>query len=120
MDDIDGTEMHAASKSASSGRRKIPIAFYLKTDRFGDFWASEWFESIPSDLATCRAVVASGQRRAARRRVSGLRKCQKTLDFSVKNFTDKSEVFCIFENNEILVEFKDVAPSHRWSYSFLL
>ena len=100
MDDIDGTEMHAASKSASSGRRKFPIAFYLRTDRFGDFWASEWFEGIPSDLATCRAVVASGQRRAARRRVSGLRKCQKTVDFSLKKITDKSEVFCIFENSE--------------------
>ena len=47
MDDIDGTEMHAASKSASSGRRKFPIAFYIKTNQFGDCWASEWFEGIP-------------------------------------------------------------------------
>ena len=30
MDDIDGREMNVASKSASSGRRKFPIAFFLK------------------------------------------------------------------------------------------
>ena len=77
MDDIDSTKMHVASKSASSGRRKIPIAFYLKTDRFEDFWASEWFEGIPSDVGTCRAVVASGQRRTARRLASGASKCKK-------------------------------------------
>ena len=46
MNGIDGNEMHLASKSASSGRRKIPLSFYLKSDRFGDFWASEWFEGI--------------------------------------------------------------------------
>ena len=46
MDDVDNKDMHLASKFASSGRRKIHVGFYLKSDRFGDFSASEWFESI--------------------------------------------------------------------------
>ena len=73
--------MHLASKSASSARHKIHIRFYLKSDRFGDFWASGRFEGIRSDFGTCRAAVASGQRRAARRLGSGSGKRQKTLDF---------------------------------------
>ena len=82
MDGIGNKEMHLASKSASSGRHKILVRFYLKSDRFGDFWASGRSESIRSDFGTCRAVVASGQRRTARRLASGPRKCKKTLDFS--------------------------------------
>ena len=100
MDRIDHKEMHLASKSASSGRHTSLVRFYLKSDRFGDFWASGRSEGIRSDFGTCRAVVASGQRRAARRQVSGPRTCEKTLGFSVKKITDKSEVFCVFENNE--------------------
>ena len=78
------------------------VRFYLKSNRFGDFWASEWFEGIRSDFGTCQAVVASGQRRTARRLASAPRKCKKkTLDFSVKNNTDKCNVFFyIFENSE--------------------
>ena len=73
--------MHLASKSASSGRHKILVRFYLKSDRFGYFWASGRFEGIRSDFGTYRAAVASGQRRAARRLGSGSGKLQKTLDF---------------------------------------
>ena len=46
MDDIDNKEINLASKSTDLDKRKIPIAFYLKSDRFGDVWASEWFEGI--------------------------------------------------------------------------
>ena len=48
--------MHLASKSASSGRHKIHVRFYLKSDRFGHFWASGRFECIRSDFGTCRAA----------------------------------------------------------------
>ena len=96
MDGIDNKEMHLASKSASSGRHKILVRFYLKSDRFGDFWASGRSEGIRSDFGTCRAVVASGQRRTARRLASGPRKCKKTLDFSMKNVTDKCDGFLHF------------------------
>ena len=81
MDGLDSKEMHLASKSASSGRHKIHVRFYLKSDRFGYFWASGRFEGIRSDFGTYRAAVASGQRRAARRLGSGSGKLQKTLDF---------------------------------------
>ena len=43
---IDNKEINLASKSTDLDKRKIPIAFYLKSDRFGDVWASEWFEGI--------------------------------------------------------------------------
>ena len=56
MDRIDHKEMHSASKSASSGRHKIHVRFYLKSDRFGHFWASGRFECIRSDFGTCRAA----------------------------------------------------------------
>ena len=46
MDDIDNKEMHLVSKFTDLDKRKIPVAFYLKNDRFGDVWASEWFEGI--------------------------------------------------------------------------
>ena len=46
MDDIDNKEINLASKSTDLDKRKIPIAFYFKSDRFGDVWASEWFEGI--------------------------------------------------------------------------
>ena len=46
MDDIDNKEMHLASKFTDLDKRKIPVAFYLKSDRFGDVWASDWFEGI--------------------------------------------------------------------------
>ena len=80
-DGIGNKEMHLASKSASSGKHKILIRFYLKSDRFGDFWASGRSEGIRSDFGTCRAVVASGQRRTARRLASGPRKCKKNIRF---------------------------------------
>ena len=48
--------MHSASKSASSGRHKVHVRFYLKSDRFGHFWASGRFECIRSDFGTCRAA----------------------------------------------------------------
>ena len=54
MDGIDHKEMHLASKSASSGRHKIHVRFYLKSDRFGDFWASEWSQGFRSDFGTSR------------------------------------------------------------------
>ena len=40
------------SSRRSIARLQIPLSFYLKSDRFGDFWASEWFEGIlkPPDL----------------------------------------------------------------------
>ena len=46
MDDIDNKEINLASKSTDLDKRKIPIASYLKSDRFGHVWASEWFEGI--------------------------------------------------------------------------
>ena len=50
MDGIDGNKMHLAGKTASSGRLQIPLGFYQKSDRFGDFGASgngsEAFEAI--------------------------------------------------------------------------
>ena len=76
MDGIDNKEMHLASKSASSGRHKILVRFYLKSDRFGDFWASGRFEGIRSDFGTCRAVVAPRRRRTARGLGSGSGKCK--------------------------------------------
>ena len=56
MDGIDLKEMHLASKTASSGRHKIHVRFYLKSYRFGYFWASGRFECIRSDFGTCRAA----------------------------------------------------------------
>ena len=81
MDGIDHKEMHLASKSASSGRHEFLVRFYLKSDRFGDFWASGRFEGIRSDFGTCRVVVAPRWRRTARGLESGCGKWKKTLDF---------------------------------------
>ena len=46
MNGIDGNEMNLASQSANSGRLQNPLSFYIESDRFEDFWASEWFEGI--------------------------------------------------------------------------
>ena len=49
MDDIDNKEMHLVSKSASSGRRKIPVGFYFKwidLETFGPPSGSKAFEAI--------------------------------------------------------------------------
>ena len=47
MNGIDGNEMNLASQSANSGRLQNPLSFYIiESDRFKDFWASEWFEGI--------------------------------------------------------------------------
>ena len=114
MDGIDHKEMHLASKSASSGRHKIHVRFYLKSDRFGDVWASGRFEGIRSDFGTCRAAVASRRRRTARGLGSGSGKWKKTLDFlrfmdnCAWNYSKNMHIprvfdtfeFCIFENSE--------------------
>ena len=106
--------MHLASKSASSARHKIHICFYLKSDRFGDFWASGRFEGIRSDFGTCRAVVASRRRRTARGLGSGSGKWKKHWIFFglwriVIGIIQKPYIFlmffdtfefCIFENSE--------------------
>ena len=114
MDRIDHKEMHLASKSASSGRHKIHVRFYLKSDRFGDFWASGRFEGIRRDFGTCRAVVAPRRRRTARGLGSGSGKWKKHYIFSglliiVLGIIQKPYIFpvlfdtfefCIFENSE--------------------
>ena len=46
MNGIDGNEMNLTSQSANSGRLQNPLSFYIESDRFEDFWASEWFEGI--------------------------------------------------------------------------
>ena len=46
MNGIDGNEMNLASQSANSGRLQNPLSFYIESDRFEDFWASDWFEGI--------------------------------------------------------------------------
>ena len=52
---VENETQNLSSGSASFNVSPSPFGVYLKSDRIGDFCASEWFGSMRSDFGICQA-----------------------------------------------------------------
>ena len=72
-------QLRNAKKSASPKRCQIPSSFYSKSDRFGDFLASGWFESIRGDFGTWPPDLGA--------KSAGPERCRIPLHFLLKKWS---------------------------------